>query len=204
MIRILLRPLPDGFPFCKGRDLPGADRVAFALDFFREKCNRADSAPVARNGRRADSSGTARARTRPGRARPARRCAGAGRRCRGLRRNRAAVAGPLSEYGLALLPRPRAAPKKWPGGLHPRLARAGPVAVANPVSPHGFALAANVFRSELKRFPTVTSHRGRARANRPGDSAQRLARGQTRGAVRRAVLALPPRYREPRGPVLLS
>ncbi|HEY2470981.1 MAG TPA: sigma-70 family RNA polymerase sigma factor [Terracidiphilus sp.] len=61
-----------------------------------------------------------------------------------------------------------------------------------------FALAANVFRSELKRFPTVNvsiedaPEPARAAAQEYG-----LATRQTEEAVRRAVLALPVRYREP-------
>jgi RNA polymerase sigma-70 factor, ECF subfamily len=61
-----------------------------------------------------------------------------------------------------------------------------------------FALAANVFRSELKRFPTVD-----ARMNDlpepafPAAQHSELAIRETEEAVRRAVLALPPRYREP-------
>lgn len=61
-----------------------------------------------------------------------------------------------------------------------------------------FAVAANVFRSELKRFPTV---------NLPLEDVAEPARAasqhrdlEERGrdeAVRRAVLALPVRYREP-------
>jgi RNA polymerase sigma-70 factor (ECF subfamily) len=61
-----------------------------------------------------------------------------------------------------------------------------------------FALAANVFRSELKRFPTVdvgiedAPEPARAAAQESG-----LATRQSTDAVRRAVLALPLRYREP-------
>jgi RNA polymerase sigma-70 factor, ECF subfamily len=61
-----------------------------------------------------------------------------------------------------------------------------------------FALAANVFRSELKRFPAVdvamedAPEPARAAAQESG-----LAVRQTEEAVRRAVLALPVRYREP-------
>jgi RNA polymerase sigma-70 factor (ECF subfamily) len=61
-----------------------------------------------------------------------------------------------------------------------------------------FALAANVYRSDLKRFPTVTIPMEDA----PEPTAQAhqldaLASEQLSEAVRRAVLALPPRYREP-------
>jgi RNA polymerase sigma-70 factor (ECF subfamily) len=61
-----------------------------------------------------------------------------------------------------------------------------------------FAVAANVFRSELKRFPTVDvpiedlPDPAHAAAQESG-----LAMRQTEEAVRRAVLALPVRYREP-------
>lgn len=61
-----------------------------------------------------------------------------------------------------------------------------------------FALAANVFRSELKRFPALnasiedTPEPARAASQESG-----LAVRQTEEAVRRAVLALPTRYREP-------
>jgi RNA polymerase sigma-70 factor (ECF subfamily) len=61
-----------------------------------------------------------------------------------------------------------------------------------------FALAANVFRSELKRFPTLdvriedAPEPARAAAQESG-----LATRQSADAVRRAVLALPVRYREP-------
>lgn len=61
-----------------------------------------------------------------------------------------------------------------------------------------FALAANVFRSELKRFPTVPVPleliREPASQRTQLDS---LSKKQNREAVRRAVLALPRRYREP-------
>jgi RNA polymerase sigma-70 factor (ECF subfamily) len=61
-----------------------------------------------------------------------------------------------------------------------------------------FALAANVFRSELKRFPVATvaiedaQEPAREAAQESG-----LAVRQSEDAVRRAVLALPVRYREP-------
>lgn len=61
-----------------------------------------------------------------------------------------------------------------------------------------FALAANVFRSELRRFPTVNA--SREDAPEPARAALQestLAIRQTEEAVRRAVLALPLRYREP-------
>jgi RNA polymerase sigma-70 factor (ECF subfamily) len=61
-----------------------------------------------------------------------------------------------------------------------------------------FALAANVFRNELKRFPTVTVPLEEisepARAPVQLESLQRKSEDE---AVRRAVLALPLRYREP-------
>ncbi|MGA3071716.1 MAG: sigma-70 family RNA polymerase sigma factor [Terracidiphilus sp.] len=61
-----------------------------------------------------------------------------------------------------------------------------------------FALAANVFRSELKRFPTVTVPL-EAAPEPSGSPTQHntLSKELSRGAVRRAVLALPHRYREP-------
>lgn len=61
-----------------------------------------------------------------------------------------------------------------------------------------FALAANVFRSELKRFPALNvpledvPEPARAAAQESG-----LASRRVEDAVRRAVLALPVRYREP-------
>lgn len=61
-----------------------------------------------------------------------------------------------------------------------------------------FALAANVFRSELKRFPTVNvpiddaPEPARSAVQESGLVSQRMEE-----AVRRAVLALPVRYREP-------
>jgi RNA polymerase sigma-70 factor (ECF subfamily) len=61
-----------------------------------------------------------------------------------------------------------------------------------------FALAANVFRSELKRFPTVNLPLDEA--PEPAGPAQQLSALQEKSShdeVRRAVLALPHRYREP-------
>jgi RNA polymerase sigma-70 factor (ECF subfamily) len=61
-----------------------------------------------------------------------------------------------------------------------------------------FALAANVYRSELKRFPTETLPLDAA--PEPGGAAtqQRTLETQRQNeALRRAVLALPLRYREP-------
>ena len=61
-----------------------------------------------------------------------------------------------------------------------------------------FALAANVFRSDLKRFPTVNvpmeeiPEPARLAEQESGLASQRMEE-----AVRRAVLALPLRYREP-------
>ena len=61
-----------------------------------------------------------------------------------------------------------------------------------------FALAANVFRSELKRFPTVNlpldDIAEPADPARPHDA---LAEHEENEGLRRAVLALPHRYREP-------
>jgi RNA polymerase sigma-70 factor (ECF subfamily) len=61
-----------------------------------------------------------------------------------------------------------------------------------------FALAANVFRNELKRFPTVNVPiEDVAEPSEPARHADVLARQQQNDTVRRAVLALPQRYREP-------
>lgn len=61
-----------------------------------------------------------------------------------------------------------------------------------------FALAANVFRSELQRFPAVNVPL--EDATEPAGPAMQhegLARRESDDTVRRAVLALPKRYREP-------
>jgi RNA polymerase sigma-70 factor (ECF subfamily) len=61
-----------------------------------------------------------------------------------------------------------------------------------------FALAANVFRSELKRFPTVNVPLQNApEPAAPATQHRELAAQSNADSVRRAVLALPPRYREP-------
>jgi len=61
-----------------------------------------------------------------------------------------------------------------------------------------FALAANVYRSDLKRFPTVTVPIDEApEPSRPATQHRALTMQQGSDAVRRAVLALPHRYREP-------
>jgi RNA polymerase sigma-70 factor (ECF subfamily) len=61
-----------------------------------------------------------------------------------------------------------------------------------------FALAANVFRSELKRFPAVNLPLNEiAEPSAPAAQHQALALQISSEAVRRAVLALPTRYREP-------
>lgn len=61
-----------------------------------------------------------------------------------------------------------------------------------------FALAANVFRSELKRFPAVNTSIDDAPEPARVPALERgLATRQTEEAVRRAVMALPMRYREP-------
>jgi RNA polymerase sigma-70 factor (ECF subfamily) len=61
-----------------------------------------------------------------------------------------------------------------------------------------FALAANVFRSELKRFPTVTVPlKDAPEPSGPATQHNTLSKESSSGAVRRAVLALPKRYREP-------
>lgn len=61
-----------------------------------------------------------------------------------------------------------------------------------------FALAANVYRNELKRVPTGTvpmEDAGEPAVTPPQQ--EDLLRARDCEAVRRAVLALPPRYREP-------
>jgi RNA polymerase sigma-70 factor, ECF subfamily len=61
-----------------------------------------------------------------------------------------------------------------------------------------FALAANVFRNQLRRFPTVTLPL--EEAPEPAHAAgqyRELAEQERHEDVRRAVLALPLRYREP-------
>jgi RNA polymerase sigma-70 factor, ECF subfamily len=61
-----------------------------------------------------------------------------------------------------------------------------------------FALAANVFRNELKRFPTVTVPMDEiAEPCSPASQHHELQEKSRHEAVRRAVLALPLRYREP-------
>jgi RNA polymerase sigma-70 factor (ECF subfamily) len=61
-----------------------------------------------------------------------------------------------------------------------------------------FALAANVFRSELKRFPTANLRLDEApEPAGPATQHHALAMQQSAETVRRAVLALPTRYREP-------
>ncbi len=61
-----------------------------------------------------------------------------------------------------------------------------------------FALAANVFRSELQRFPTVNVRlEDVAEPAGPATQHEGLARKQSDETIRRAVLALPLRYREP-------
>jgi len=61
-----------------------------------------------------------------------------------------------------------------------------------------FALAANVFRSELKRFPTVELPLDAAKEpSRAARQYHSLAMEESAESVRRAVLALPQRYREP-------
>lgn len=61
-----------------------------------------------------------------------------------------------------------------------------------------FALAANVYRNDLKRFPTVTvPMEDVAEPAGPALQHDELAGRSRDDSVRRAVLALPPRYREP-------
>jgi len=61
-----------------------------------------------------------------------------------------------------------------------------------------FALAANVFRSELKRFPTLSvPFEEIAEPSAPASQHLALATQLSAETVRRAVLSLPVRYREP-------
>jgi RNA polymerase sigma-70 factor, ECF subfamily len=61
-----------------------------------------------------------------------------------------------------------------------------------------FALAANVFRSELKRFPTMDVRLEEiAEPSHPAPQYRALAAKLSSETVRRAVLWLPLRYREP-------
>jgi RNA polymerase sigma-70 factor (ECF subfamily) len=61
-----------------------------------------------------------------------------------------------------------------------------------------FALAANVYRSELKRFPTETLPLEAApEPAGPATQHNTLSKKLSHGVVHRAVLALPLRYREP-------
>jgi RNA polymerase sigma-70 factor (ECF subfamily) len=61
-----------------------------------------------------------------------------------------------------------------------------------------FALAANVFRTELKRFPVVNVPMEEAKEPSLGAHQEmEIATQQMAEQVRRAVLALPVRYREP-------
>jgi len=61
-----------------------------------------------------------------------------------------------------------------------------------------FALAANVFRSELKRFPTINLPLEAApEPSGPASQLNALQQKSRDEAIRRAVLALPLRYREP-------
>jgi RNA polymerase sigma-70 factor, ECF subfamily len=61
-----------------------------------------------------------------------------------------------------------------------------------------FALAANVYRNDLKRFPTVNLPiEDIAEPSRPADQQTKAEERSLNELVRRAVLALPRRYREP-------
>lgn len=61
-----------------------------------------------------------------------------------------------------------------------------------------FALAANVYRSDLKRFPTVdVPLKDAPEPSHPARQHHALAAQASSDVVRRAVLALPLRYREP-------
>ena len=61
-----------------------------------------------------------------------------------------------------------------------------------------FAVAANVFRNDLKRFPTVSLPIDEiTEPSGPATQQRELAERMSNDVVRRAVLALPKRYREP-------
>jgi RNA polymerase sigma-70 factor (ECF subfamily) len=61
-----------------------------------------------------------------------------------------------------------------------------------------FALAANAFRNDLKRFPTINVPMEEvAEPSRAADQLNALEERSRHESVRRAVLALPKRYREP-------
>jgi RNA polymerase sigma-70 factor (ECF subfamily) len=61
-----------------------------------------------------------------------------------------------------------------------------------------FALAANVYRNDLKRFPSVNLPIDEiAEPARPAEQLSRAEEQSQNEVVRRAVLALPKRYREP-------
>jgi RNA polymerase sigma-70 factor (ECF subfamily) len=60
-----------------------------------------------------------------------------------------------------------------------------------------FSIAANVYRSELKRFPTALPLEDAAEPSAPASQGDELEQRGQNEALRRAVLALPPRYREP-------
>jgi len=61
-----------------------------------------------------------------------------------------------------------------------------------------FALAANVYRNELKRFPTETLPlEAASEPSRPASQQHELEEQRRQEVLQRAVLALPLRYREP-------
>ena len=60
-----------------------------------------------------------------------------------------------------------------------------------------FSIAANVYRTELKRFPTALPLEEAAEPATPASQADEFEDRRQREALRRAVLALPHRYREP-------
>ena len=108
------------------------------------------------------------------------------------------MAGSAGEYGVALLPRPRTRGGDGAGGTRQGVARAGAVAARGQLFDGLFALAANVFRSELKRFPTPDVRLEDApEPTRGAAQLSDLTMRQSSDVVRRAVLALPVRYREP-------
>ena len=120
------------------------------------------------------------------------------RRRPGLRRHRPPLARAARQYGLALLPRPRPSRRNGPGGLSPRLARPRPMAAR--VQLLHLALC-----SRGQCFPLraqALSHGNLPLEAAPEPSAPATQhhvcpRKQASTKLRRAVLALPHRYREP-------
>ena len=111
---------------------------------------------------------------------------------------RSPLAGAAGEHGLALLPRSgRAEEMAQEAFLRAWRGLAGWRRESS-FSTWLFALAANVFRSELQRFPAVNVPlEDVAEPAGPATQHDGLTEKQSHEAVRRAVLALPQRYREP-------